>query len=94
MTSDLEVDTEAVRSCAATLSGTAADVRAGVTPPPTVAVPRWQTSDAAEALADAMERAVAGLAGDLEALRRAVLAAVTDYEAADARAASRFGGVR
>ena len=94
MTSDLEVDTDAVRDCASALADTAADVRAGVAPPPTVTVPRWQTTDAVEGLAGAMERALATLAGDLEALRRAVLAAVTDYEAADARAADRLGRIR
>jgi len=94
MTSDLEVDTDAVRDCASALADTAAEVRTGMAPPPTVTVPRWQTTDAVEILADAMERALAALAGDLEALRRAVLAAVTDYEAADARAADRLGRTR
>jgi hypothetical protein len=94
MTSDLEVDAEAVRGCASALAETAAEVHAGGTPPPTVAVPRWQTTAAVESLADAMERALATLAGDLEALRQAVLAAVTDYAEADERAADRFGRIR
>jgi len=94
MTSDLEVDADAVRGCASALADTAAEVRAGATPPPTVAVPRWQTTAAVDGLADAMERALATLAGELEALRQAVLAAVADYEAADQRAADRLGRTR
>jgi hypothetical protein len=94
MTSDLEVDADAVRGCVSALADTAADVHAGGMPPPTVAVPRWETTAAVESLASAMEHALATLAGDLEALRRAVLASVADYEAADQRAADRLGPAR
>jgi hypothetical protein len=91
MTSDLEVDAEAVRGCASALSRTAGEVAAGATPPPAVAVPRWQTTAALEGLADATQDMLATLADDLDAFRRAVLAAVADYEAADDRAADRLG---
>jgi hypothetical protein len=91
MTSDLEVDADAVRGCASALADTAAEVAAGATAPPAVTVPRWATTAAAESLADATHHVLATLAGDLEAFRRAVLAAVADYEAADHRAADRLG---
>jgi len=91
MTSDLEVDADAVRGCASALADTAAEVAAGATAPAAVTVPRWAATAAAESLADATQRVLATLAGDLEVFRRAVLAAVADYEAADHRAADRLG---
>ena len=94
MTSDLEVDADAARGCAAALADTAAEVAAGATAPPAASVPRWETTAAAESLADATQRVLATLAGDLDTFRRAVLAAVADYEAADHRAADRLGGLR
>ena len=94
MKSDLEVDADAVRGCASALAETAAEVHAGATAPQAVAMPRWQTTATAESLAGAMERALATLAGDLETLRGAVLAAVTDYEAADQRTADRLRRAR
>ena len=90
MTSDLEVDADAVRGCASALADTTAAVTAGSTAPPAVTVPRWQSSEEAEHLAARTEKALDELAEDLVIFRRAVLAAVTAYEAADRRAAERL----
>jgi hypothetical protein len=89
--SDLELDADALITCASALGDTVAEVRAGSTPPPTPPVPRWQSTDAAEHLSQSTEEVLADLAGDLAAFRLAVLAAVADYEAADRRAAQRLG---
>ena len=90
MTPDLELDADALRLCAAALADTVGEVRAGSTPPPTPPVPRWQSSAKAEQLSDRTAEVLADLADDLAAFRRAVLAAVADYEAADRRAAQRL----
>ena len=94
MRSDLEVDADTLRVCAAALSDTAADVAAGSAPPPAVTEPRWQTTGAAESLADATGHLLATLADDLETFRGAVLTAIADYAAADRRAADRLGDRR
>jgi len=91
MTPDLELDADALTICAPALAETAGEVRAGSTPPPTPAVPRWQSTEEAEQLSERTEEVLADLADDLTAFRRAVLAAVADYEAADRRAAQRLG---
>jgi hypothetical protein len=94
MTSDLEVDADAVRDCAAELAGTAARVAGGSTAPPPAPGPRWQATGALEQLAAATEHELRTLADDLDAFRRAVLAALDDYQAADDRAAGRLGPAR
>ncbi|MDT5031164.1 MAG: hypothetical protein QOC94_1335 [Actinoplanes sp.] len=94
MTSDLEVDADAARDCAAELAGTAAAVAGGSTAPPPAPGPHWQATGALESLAAATERELRTLADDLDEFRRAVLAALADYEAADDRAAARLGGIR
>jgi len=91
MTSDLEVDADAVRACASALADTAAEVARDSVAPPAVTVPRWQSSGAAEHLGDRTEEVLTALADDVAAFRRAVLAAVAGYEAADRRAAQRLG---
>jgi hypothetical protein len=90
MTFDFEVDADALRASASALADTAADVAAGSIPPPAVPAPRWETSIAAESLADAFQRALARQSGDLDAFQQAVLAAIADYRAADDRAAGRL----
>jgi hypothetical protein len=88
---DLKINTDAVRTCASTVNRLGDRVAGGASgAPPTVAVPRWATSDAA---AEAAARAVSDLTGlgeSIAATARQIVAAVLDYEDADARTAGRL----
>ena len=92
MTSELEIDTVAVRGWAAALSATAA--RIDTEPPHPPAGPRWSSTTAAEAAADAARLRLRALADDVAAAARQVAAAATAYEDADDRAATRLRRIR
>jgi hypothetical protein len=88
---DLEINTDAVRTCASTLNSVGDRVSSGAAAsPPTVSVPHWATTDAAE---HAVTRAVTDLTGltdSIAATARQILATVLEYDDADARAATRL----
>ncbi len=92
---DLEINTDAVRTCASTVNRIGARVAGSASAaPPTVSVPRWATSDAAAA-ASARAGADLTVRGDsIAATARQILAAMLDYEDADARTAGRLRGAR
>ncbi|GAB1689352.1 hypothetical protein [Krasilnikovia sp. M28-CT-15] len=90
MTADLDVDTDELRRAARELSATGARVAAETPPPPTVTVPRWDTSGAVAALADDCRRFAAALAAGLEETGHDLLIAAAGYDDADARAAARL----
>ncbi|RZU52002.1 hypothetical protein EV385_3843 [Krasilnikovia cinnamomea] len=90
MTADLEVDTHEVRHAARELSATGARVAAGAQPPPTVMVPRWETSSAAATLAEDARRIASTLATGLEATGHDLLITADGYDGADALAAARL----
>jgi len=92
MTSDLEVDTGAVRAWAAALSATGA--RIGADPPPSPPDPRWSATDAAVTAAGAAELRLRALGHDIAAAARQAAKAVDDYEDADDRAAARLRSIR
>jgi len=92
MTSELEVDTGAVRSWAAALSATGA--RISTDPPPSPPDPRWSATGAAEAAAGAAERQLRALGNDIAAAARQAAAAMDDYEDADDRSAARLRTIR
>jgi hypothetical protein len=93
MTSDLEVDADAVRGGASAVAGTAHRMAGGAPPPAAVTVPRWAATGAAETLADATGRLLATVVADLEADSRRLTAVADDYRAADDRAAARLKAV-
>jgi hypothetical protein len=91
MQPDLQVDTVALSACAPPLLDLGAGVTAGSARsprPPTV--PRWESSDAAGDVADAVRAVLVDLGASVSATGQAILAAVADYEAADGRAAARI----
>jgi hypothetical protein len=90
MQPDLQVDTVALGACVPPLLDLGGDMTAGSTRiprPPTV--PRWESSDAAMALTDDVRAALLDLASSVSATGQAIDAALTDYAAADQRAAAR-----
>jgi hypothetical protein len=92
---DLEVDTAALRRCAAELADTGARVAAGAARAPAPpAVPRWETSTAAGALGDALAGRMGALGSAVTAAARLTAGAAAAYDAADDRAAARLGGTR
>ncbi|MFI5935677.1 hypothetical protein [Actinoplanes sp. NPDC051494] len=92
MRSDLEVDTEALRAWAATLRRRSD--RMDPDPLPPAAGPRWSSTSAGAAAAQAARRALTLLLGDLQAIGRAAEAAAGDYEDVDAGVATRMRGER
>jgi hypothetical protein len=92
MTSELEVDTVAVRAWAAALSATAA--RIDTAPPPLPGGPRWSSTIATEAAADSARSRLRALADDVAAAARQAMAAAAAYEDADDRAATRLRRIR
>ena len=90
---DLEVDTKALQACVRPLRALA-DTMAAASAPPSVPVPRWETSDAAAALANAARVRGRLLAADLTRAADQLSAVAHDYEAADERAAGRLRAVR
>src|SRR3954452_22178624 len=92
---DLKITTDAVRTCASTVNRVAGRLSgAAGAPPPTVAVPRWDTSDAASAASARVAHDVSELGDSIAATARGILAAVLDYEDADGRTAARLRSVR
>ncbi|MCA2218627.1 hypothetical protein [Jidongwangia harbinensis] len=95
MRPDLEVDTAAVRRCAADVADTGARLAAGAArAPAAVAVPRWSASEAAGTLADALAERLVGLGSDVTGTARQMSATADAYEAADDRAAARLAAHR
>jgi hypothetical protein len=92
MTSDLEVDTGAVRAWAAALSATGA--RCSTDPPPSPPGPRWSATDAVSAATGSAQRQLGALVADIASAARQASAAADDYEDADDRAAARLRDVR
>lgn len=92
MTSELEVDTGAVRAWAAALSATGALISVGL--PPAPPDPRWSATRAALATAEAAGRRLRVLAEDVAVTARQAVGAADDYEDADDRAAVRLRGLR
>jgi hypothetical protein len=91
MNPDLAVDTAALRAAASDATAIAALVSSGVAEAPaTVTLPCWATSDAAASAAGAAGHQLAGIAADIASTAQQVVAAVTAYEGADDRAASRL----
>ena len=91
MTSELEVDSAAVRAWAAALSATAA--RISTVPPFPPGGPPWSSTAAALAAADAAQVRLRALADDIAATARQASAAADAYDDADDRVASRLSGV-
>jgi hypothetical protein len=96
MNGEVQIDTAAVLACATALTAIGDQVAHGAAavpdPPPSSGV--WHTGPA---VAHAGEQARAHLhtiGAEIVAAARQVAATVTDYEDADARAASRLRGVR
>jgi hypothetical protein len=88
---DLEINTDAVRTCASTVNRVGARVAGGASAaPPTVSVPRWATSDAAALASARAGTDLTGLGDSIATTARQILAAVLDYEDADARTAGRL----
>ncbi|AGZ39253.1 type VII secretion target [Actinoplanes friuliensis] len=92
MTSELEVDTAAVRAWAAALSGTAARISSAPPSPP--GGPLWSSTEAAVAAADAAQVQVRLFADAVAEAARQVRAAADDYDDADDRAAARLRKIR
>jgi hypothetical protein len=91
MTSELEVDTAAVRAWATALSATAA--RISTVPPLPPGGPPWSSTAAALAAAKAAQLQLRALADDIAATARQASAAAADYDDADDRVAFRLRGV-
>jgi hypothetical protein len=95
MNPDLEVDADALRTCASALADTGARLTAGAAQPPVPPmVPHWATTDAATLVAEAAQRQLAAIGAALTAATRQITATAADYEAADARAAQRLRATR
>jgi len=92
MTSELEVDTAAVRAWARALSASAARISAEPPPPP--GGPPWSATDAVVAAGDAARVRLRALADDITAAARQAATAADDYEDVDDRAAARLRGLR
>ncbi|HEY7274136.1 MAG TPA: hypothetical protein VH502_15490 [Actinoplanes sp.] len=91
MKPDLTVDTTEVRSAASDLSAAGRLVSAGaMDPPDPVSAPRWATSDATALATEAIRRQLSELGAGITATAHEIVAAVTDYDAADDRAAFRM----
>jgi hypothetical protein len=92
MSSDLEVDPEALRRCAAELAGTSARVASGVAPPPPSGPPPsgWATVEALGELQVVAARRFGRLGAASSAASRRLGEAADGYEAADDRAAGRL----
>jgi hypothetical protein len=91
MKPDLTVDTTEVRATASDLSATGRQTSAGaVDPPDPVPAPRWATSDATALATEAIRRQLSELGAGITATAQEIVAAVTDYDAADERAAVRM----
>jgi hypothetical protein len=93
MQSDLEVDTQILRSCVRPLHDLAATVRS-TDPPPTPSLPRWSTAEAAAALADLTRVRGKLLATDLDSAADRLAAVADDYDRADEQVADRLRAVR
>jgi hypothetical protein len=92
---DLKINTDAVRTGASTVNRVGARVAGSASAaPPTVSVPRWATSDAAALASARAATDLTGLGDSVAATARQILAAVLDYEDADARTAGRLRGAR
>jgi hypothetical protein len=96
MTSDLTVDTEGLRACAARLADTAAEVHAGLDrcPPFVPAAVGWATTGALEAMVTAAARRLATIGAAVDDTARQLASTATAYEAADHHAATRLRSIR
>ena len=92
MPSDLEVDADGLRACAAALAVTAADVHAGLekSSPHVPRAPGWATAEAASVLLAAATAQFDAIAHAIAATGHHVTTAAVGYEAADDRAAARL----
>jgi hypothetical protein len=91
MNPDLEVDTDELRRAASALASTAADVvAAGGEAPHTETVPRWAAAGAAFLATEAARQQLVLLGAEIAETARRMATAAGAYEAADARAATRF----
>jgi hypothetical protein len=91
MKPDLDVDAEELRRAASAAGGTASRVReAAASAPPPVPGPRWASSDAAAAAADAAERGLRAVSADLADTGRQIETTISAYDEADHRAAARL----
>jgi hypothetical protein len=91
MKPDLTVDTTEVRAAASDLGAAGRHMSAdAMDPPDPVSAPRWTTSDATALATEAIRRQLSGLGAGISATAQEIVAAVTDYDATDERAAVRM----